>query len=410
LEKLYLFLLVLLTGTVYAALGNTAILLASVIVLFVLYLKNPKATYNVNLLGSYIVLSCLMVFILLFHFLIVPVVNNPLPYIGLSIRFTSVGLFYVYIKSKQINLSILLQGVLKLIALHAFISFILSFFVGGFLISVQTEGFNTNTFGYLFFYNSSFQLLGLNLYRNQGLFWEPGILQLYMNILFFISSFIIPNKKLQFLTAFLIFTTYSTTGIGILLLQLFVVLFSAKASIIQKILITLGLAVIMLPLFVLNYTQKLNNDDGDSDITSSSLRIYDLLEGVQITRQYPLTGIGLSQEAYVAFKKANSSLTNNYSQEFSDKVSERRSSNSILFFLTRFGIPVSLFWFFMLYKQDFIWQKSGLFFIIVMVENFSEPLLIEPFFLLFAASGLYGLITFRFNNSTQLILPENVSK
>lgn len=395
-EKVYIFFLILLTGTVYGVLANSILLTVSELVLAGLFFKDIQARYNLNLLGTYLVMSGLFGFILLLHFLLVPFGNDPLPYMGFLFRFISVGLFCVYVKSREISLIDALQQVLKVIAIHAVISFALSFFAGKFLVTIQTDTFRSYTFGYLFFYNSVFEVLGLKLYRNQGIFWEPGVLQIYMNILFFVSSFVIRNKRLQILAAFLIITTYSTTGIGLLLIQLLVILFSANASAIQKVLITIALSVVMLPVFVLNYAQKINDEGGGSDITSSALRLYDLVEGVQIIKEYPLTGVGLSQQAYKAFKKTHSFLTSNYSQEFSDMVAERRSSNSVLYFFTRFGVPIALFWAFLLYRQTFFFEKRWLFFMLVIIENFSEPLLIEPFFLLIAASGFFSLILFRF--------------
>lgn len=400
-EKLYIFLLILLTGTVYAVIGNAVLLGLSTVVLLALFFKNINATYNVNLISTYVILSTLLAVVLAVHFLVVPMTNSPLPYIGMLFRVSSLGLFWVYLRNKKLDFCELLQSVLKIIAIHAVIAWVLSFFVSNFLIRVPTESINSYTFGYVFFYNASFKLLGITFYRNQGIFWEPGILQIYMNTLFFIVSFVKPNKKFQLLSAALIITTYSTTGIGLLLLQLTVILFTAKISTIRKLLISFALGVIMLPIFILNYQEKISDNSTDTDITSSALRIYDILEGVEIAKEYPFTGIGLSQEAYAAFKKSHSALTSNFSEEFSDFVLTRRSSNSILYFLTRFGFPFSLFWFFLIYRQGFIRQKRWLIFVIIIIENFSEPLLIEPFFLLFAASGFYELTSIKFKNLSQ---------
>lgn len=404
-EKLYIYILLILTGTVYAAFASTFIFVVSIIILIGIFLSDSKVLYDVDLLNTYFILACLLFCVFTLHFLIVPFQNNPLPYIGLFVRIISVGLFYVYIKNKKLNLALLLKSALKVVAYHALISFILSFFVSKYLVSINYNDYYTSTFGYVFFYYSNFNLFGLTLYRNQGIFWEPGILQIYMNILFFISSFVSKDRKLQILTAFLICTTYSTTGIGVLLLQILVILLRTNVSVVKKLLVSLFVLFIMLPLFIINSQQKLN-DDADSDVSSSVLRIYDFLEGVEITKTYPLTGIGLSQEAYVAFKKTHSSLTKDYSQEFTNTVSERRSSNSVLYFFTRFGIPFSLCWFFLVYKQNLITEKKWLFFSIVIIENISEPLLIEPFFVLLVASGLFGSLRIRLKDPSPLSLKD----
>ena len=340
---------------------------------------------------TYLGLTFLLGLILLAHFIIVPLSNDVVSYLTLYFRFTVMGLFCVYIKNKGLDFSYLLQSVLKWIAFHAAIGFMLSFFIISFVFSLTSENFHSTTFLYLFFYNSNFQVLGISIYRNQGIFWEPGILQIYMNILFFISSFAIRNKTLQIFSAILVLTTYSTTGIGILLLQLLVILFLGKTSIIQKAVLFLLLATIAVPIFIFNTRQKVDDDSATTDQTSSAFRVYDLLEGVKITSQYPLTGIGLSEETYKAVKSANNSFFTNYSQDFTNIVLDRRSSNSVMYFLTRFGIPFTLGCFFLLYRQVFFEHKKWLFFLIIIISNLSEPLLTSPFFILIAASGFYSI-------------------
>lgn len=398
-EKLYLFLIIVLTGTVYAVLGSTVVLALSTLILIYLFLSNAKTKYEVNSLVTYFVLTIVLFAILLFHYLIVPLSNDPLPYITLYFRFNIVALFLVYIKSNGIDFIYLLQSVLKWITYHAIFALILSFFVTNYLINVDSENIHSHTFLYLFFYNSNFQLLGLNLYRNQGIFWEPGILQIYMNILFFISSFIIRSRKFQIFSAFLILTTYSTTGIAILLLQLLVILFSEKIGLMRRISLCVILLTVAIPIFIFNSSQKVNDDNATNDQTSSAFRIYDFMEGVSITSQYPLTGIGLSEDTYKAVKNASNTIFANYSQDFTNLVLDRRSSNSVMYFLTRFGIPFSLGCFIILYRQSLFAKKKWLFFLIVMLSNLSEPLLISPFFILIAASGFYDTVKFKLKTS-----------
>ena len=78
----------------------------------------------------------------------------------------------------------------------------------------------------LFFYmpeRGIVNIFGLDFCRNQGLFWEPGVLQSFLNALFFLEAFVIKKRKyLLILTGFVIMTTYSTTGLALLLLQIIV--------------------------------------------------------------------------------------------------------------------------------------------------------------------------------------------
>ncbi|MFA4870260.1 MAG: hypothetical protein WC623_18825 [Pedobacter sp.] len=403
LDQIFLFLTIALTGTVYVVLFGNILSVLAIIVLLVLFLKDLQHGINRNSLLTYIVITLSLGFFLTLHYLLVPFENDSLPYITFYLRSAFIGLFLVYIKSKNINLINLLHPVLKVIAIHALIAFILSFIVGNFLFNITTSNIYTNSFIYLFFYNSSFDLFGITFYRNQGIFWEPGILQIYMNILFFISSFIFKNRKLQVLSVFLIFTTYSTTGIGILLLQFVVILFSKNTSIVQKLIILSSLAIVTLPLFIFNYQSKLKDSaTANTEVTSSVLRIYDFVEGVNLTIRYPITGLGLSEKTYQRVKNNENSILNGYSQEFIDNIFDRRSSNSIMYFLSRFGMLFSFFWFYYLFKQRIVINKKWLFFVIIILANFSEPLIMAPFFILIVCSGLYE--SFRFTNSQTLPL------
>lgn len=351
---------------------------------------------------TYLSISILLGTLFLCHFLLVPLPNDPIPYFNLYIRIITTALFFVFLKNSALDFSSLLQSVLKGIAIHGVLSFLLSFFVIDYVFNVTTEDIYVNTFFYIFFYNSSFELFGITLYRNQGIFWEPGILQVYMNILFFICTFVKPNKKYQIISAFLVFTTYSTTGIGMLLLQFLVIVFSGKISKKQRMMIVTSLIVLVIPVFIINYQQKLNdNAEATTEITSSVLRIYDLMEGLNIMQKYPFTGIGVSDETYTVVKNANSILNRNYNYEFIDAVLSRRSSNSVLYFITRFGLPMAFLFFFMFYKQTLIQEKKILFFSIILISNMSEPLLMSPFFLLILCSAFYGLFKIQGDSTTK---------
>ena len=112
---------------------------------------------------------------------------------------------------------------LRIIALHAFLNFIFFFFVKNNLHIISSTYHESETFMNLFFYTPArgvIDIFGLEFCRNQGLFWEPGVLQVFLNMLFFIEAFIIKkSKSILVFTSFLILTTYSTTGLGLLLLQ-----------------------------------------------------------------------------------------------------------------------------------------------------------------------------------------------
>ena len=116
--------------------------------------------------------------------------------------------------------------VLKIIALHAAVNFILYFFIQNNLSDVISRDKDIyKTFFHIFYYmpeKSVVSIFNFEFCRNQGLFWEPGILQIYLNMLFFLEAFVFKKSKLLLLLAsVLIITTYSTTGLILLFQEFF---------------------------------------------------------------------------------------------------------------------------------------------------------------------------------------------
>ena len=108
------------------------------------------------------------------------------------------------------------------------------------------------TFNYLFYYSpkigNTINLFGFDIHRNAGMFWEPGILQAYLNILFFLElSFFNKNRVLLFLIIIAIISTYSTTGLFLLIIQL--IYFTQKNY--KNTLAPIFFAILVIPLYFL---------------------------------------------------------------------------------------------------------------------------------------------------------------
>ena len=163
---------------------------------------------------------------------------------------------------------------------------------------------------HLFFYTPSkgiVNVFGFEFCRNQGFFWEPGILQIYLNMLFFLEAFVMKKKKaILIFIAFLIVTTYSTTGLMLLILQLIIY---AKSEMKKNIIILPIVLALIIPIYLvfnLNIDSKIQ---GEKE-SSFQKRIFDLTQPLFIALENPLTGIGLDvfhfqeirQEFYIPFK------------------------------------------------------------------------------------------------------------
>jgi hypothetical protein len=296
-----------------------------------------------------------------------------------------------------------LYFVLKLIAFHSALNFIFYFFVRDDLSTINTTFHECETFLNLFFYTTDRGIVnieGFEFCRNQGLFWEPGVLQVFLNILFFLEAFVIKKSKLFLLfLSFVILTSYSTTGLAILLIQAIVYL---SEQIKNNKLILAVITTLLVPLFFVFSVNIKDKIQGEKE-GSFQKRIFDLTQPVFIAMDNPLTGVGLDvfqfqkirEEFYIS---SNSSI----GITSTTKVTDKGSSNSVMFLLAGTGFPTSLILLYMFFKQRIIENKKWLFMIILFISVMSEPLLLRPFFLIFIISGFHQIF-YRVTSHKQML-------
>ena len=286
-----------------------------------------------------------------------------------------------------------LRWVLRLILYYSICNFLFYFLVKGNLFPIT---YNTDkilyTFNYIFFYNpdrSAWNILGLEFVRNQGWFWEPGINQIYLNILLYLEGFVFKrNRWIISLIVVAIFSTYSTSGIIVMILLLLLIF---KSSIKQNpILIFLAISVVIPFYFIAksNVIEKL-------ETSSFQKRYFDLIQTISIIKDYPLTGIGLDDSFFSDFRSShfiNNNLLNSFEEstslELRAKSTDKGSSNSITYLILATGIPISSFLLYCMFKQTLFPNRKRILMMIVFVSVFTEPLLLRPFFLILIVSGM----------------------
>ena len=188
-----------------------------------------------------------------------------------------------------------LEAVLFIFALHALISIPFDFFLpDGMLWDIKdTNHHYRGTFLYLFFFcDQEFVIQGFS--RLNGLAWEPGCLQLLLNIylLMGISSGK-SIKQLLWIIGLIIFTG-STTGYLILLINLLVL----GSKYIKKhfvFVVFAGVVVVLLfsPLVLDNLTKKFAMNYGNLN-GSAIVRARDFLTGILAITKHPFFGIDMS--------------------------------------------------------------------------------------------------------------------
>jgi len=281
--------------------------------------------------------------------------------------------------------------VLYIIQIHALLSFIFSIFFEEYLQSFLLHGEKLyDTFYYIFFYRieaSRTSFYGIQFIRNLGLFWEPGILQIFLNLLLYYQLFEKKTPKVKIvLTLFLIITTYSTTGYLIMLL---LIAYKYKSILSLKhfpyLLISFTFTLILFfPIISYHFENKVLGEK----VMSTTVRVFDAIQSIKIIADYPITGIGLTWELY-------EKLQLSYKEVFGLVVIDvQGNTNSILSTIILFGLPTGFLFILALYFQDLIGSKYKQFiFILLLICLNSEPLLLRPFFMLLIFNGMVNIIS-----------------
>ena len=311
-------------------------------------------------------------------------------FFGVTI-FTSVIVLFYY--NNQENKPVFINSLyftLKLVLFHAVFSFIAYFFVKDNLFLITSEYHESLTFNYLFYYSPKegtvINLLGLDMVRNAGMFWEAGILQGYLNLLFFLEISIYKrNRKLLVLIILTILTTYSTTGIFLIILQIVYFTFKENNNKFKVLLLIVPLYF----LFNANMNEKIYGE-GES---SFQKRLFDLTQPFFIAIENPLTGVGLDLDRFQEVREGfyiNSDLNSSLNQigiEQKVETTSKGSTNSVMYMLAGMGFPIALLFIYMFTKQQIITNDRLMWFTLTFVFVLSEPLLFRPFFFLFIVSG-----------------------
>ena len=144
-------------------------------------------------------------------------------------------LIYIHIFNNR-NLAYFYERIRFVLRFLLYIS-LANFFVGlflgnGFIQNLPlwvSEFHEVRHFNYLFFYDMKhdYPFFGLKLIRNQGWFWEPGINQVYLNILLYLECFVFTKRGRWTipLIIFAIISTFSTSGfiiMSIILLSMYI--------------------------------------------------------------------------------------------------------------------------------------------------------------------------------------------
>lgn len=380
-KQLLMFFLILGFGSVFENFYPKLVIIIELLIILSLFTKSSKIT----LLGK--TKSYLLGFLLCAVISAVMTGSNITSYLSFIIRPIIAVIIINIFKYNYNEIKYTFYINLRFIAWLALANvFVVILFNGLFITLKSSSGYTVHTIGFVFNYIITTIRFGLEFTRNQGIFWEPGVLEIFMNTLVFIELFEYNSKiKKIWLPVIIILTTASTSGY--ILLSLLLIIWylkrikSAKGSI-KKEIITLLSAILMVgilyPLVKEEITYKTTTGVG-----STNKRTFDLLMGFKIASQHPLFGIGPDDTKYINISKS-------YSIIVGDDVTYEARGNSNLFSMLfcYYGFPLAILFLYVLYKQN-IFVHKRLYMIIVLVGLFSEPVAFTDLYFLWIMSGAY---------------------
>lgn len=303
-------------------------------------------------------------------------------YKGFFLRIISAYFVICVFKGDTDDIRLHFIKVLKIVANLALINVILYIIFPSLFVRIENMGYSIYSF--LFFFNCDSSVSTFGICRNPGLFWEPGVLQIPLNILIF-NELIVEKKGFQkvLLPIISLLTTASTTGFGLLAIiiayRMFFIHSASSRSEIRQIVLLLFLIPFLIPIMMENSEDKLKGDGS----VSTAYRLNDLVLSGVIARQYPVLGIGYDEKKY---KQISNNVTLNTYDNI-DVGLDRGNSNSLSQVVIFFGLPAFLIFVTALYRQK-IFPYKKLFFLLFMISVASEPLLVTTIMMLFLFSSI----------------------
>lgn len=411
-DHIIVFMLIMSTGGLLFVFNRNVMYLVFVALLILTIFFSNKIRVRVFYPLIFSLIVMLVLFWLNYMFALSEQLISKYLYYTMVLFVSGLTLFHFFNNRDESAFKISMYFVLKIFIIHAFLQSLAYLFVNNNLQIISSSEYECSTYRHIFFYASTeikkfseISLFGLDLMRNQGLFWEAGVAQLFFNIFFFLEAFIFKkNNWLLPITIFVIITTYSTIGIIILLIQMgYFLLFEQKSK--SLILIFFIIFLPLSSIVMLNVEEKTT---GEKE-ASFQKRYFDLVQPFFIALDNPLTGIGLDLYQFQKYRSEfyiNSSrysiLEDNIGLDLKMESTSEGSSNSFMFVLAAMGFPTGLFIIFLFFKQKIIHQRRGIFLMILSLSLFSSPLLLRPFFIFFILSGFFFFSLKFINTSNKL--------
>lgn len=381
LNILIISLLFLFCGSVYPIIFGANLLFLLLFLISLLSLFFQKKYYNIHLMSFLKAVGILMFFLTLnwiltgfnISFIEFPVMYGLLLIVNIA--------FLALINKENITINSF-DFIFISIVFYSFLNFIAANFLKSLFVPFSNESYGCYHFFYIFFYVAEHSIFGLDVVRNQGFYWEPGVLSVVLNIFLFrllFGNHINFKIVLLFFTIFLIFTTFSTTGLLIMFMQFTYYLLKKEGGRIKNFFVLFLFLILSVPVLFNNVDDKVS---GKGE-TSFLLRNYDAFVALDVTKDNLFTGVGFSK---IKNKEAQEKSPIYMDSDFTEA---HGNTNSVITVFLYLGVPIAIAFFYLLYNQKMINYNKRFFFMIILICLASEPLVFSGFFLFFLISFFY---------------------
>jgi hypothetical protein len=292
----------------------------------------------------------------------------------------------VYLHAGAQSLQRDLFAILKPMVWQAILTVILGETVNWLFLPVDVQ--DTIYFTLLGIFNYHVTLEDSNtLIRPDGFFYEPGVFQIYLNIFIYLALFVYRRIGWAAFGVIALFATQSTTGVVICLIvagSYVTTRYINRGSIALRIAKVFLAVLLIVPLAYLAANNIREKTSGESQ-GSFLVRQYDLLTGINVVLEHPLTGIGFDYDQYhrAANRLGYADTT------LPGKLTEDRSnSNGVVFLLYSIGIPLAIPFFIGIFRQVLLPQQRLLVGVLLLLSLSGESIIFTPFFLMLIFSGI----------------------
>lgn len=324
-------------------------------------------------------------------------------YLLFLIKLSLIFIFVRYCILKQIDILKMLNNVVVGICIYSLFTYV---FLDVMHVISPSHVEVINNKPYKIYFGLHYHWQDLNWFswrvsRNNSIFWEPGVFQIYISYAIFFQLFLAKkaNKKVMALLIFSIFTTFSTTGTMLTLVILVIKFVSLKS----KKLLSMLMKVYLFPVLLIGgiyvgtsvFNQKANNGSASYD-----LRADDLGVGLHLFYKKPFFGWGFLNNS--GFEAITGFSTNS------------NGFVSLLFQQGVFGfiilcIPILIISIRLIKIKDFFTALA--FTLFYFVSAATEPLMYANFFNIFVSMGILLFIENKFpilHSKNKVSKPNNI--